>query len=113
MLSKFRGLPDPRERTCEWMLAVHFGVAVRANEEDRIGGDKMRHMIQHRHCATVGPVQIVQHQHQRRTAAKRGNQELRYRVEQSESAPLPYRSGTGFGQYLPMQVAQRRRDARK
>src|SRR5277367_1869737 len=72
---------DTEQCDGERMLAVHFGVAVGADQQNRIAGDEMSDVTQHRYRPAVRPMQVVQDEYEGRPARNRDSQ-LRYRIEQ-------------------------------
>ena len=72
------------ERIGQRMLRVELDVAIGAEQEQTMLRGEARHVAQHGDRALVGPVQIVEHQHDRR-ARRGGDQELADGVEQAEA----------------------------
>ena len=73
-----------RQRVGERVLAVQLDVAVRAEHEQPLLRREARDVAQHRDGAAVRPVQVVEHEHDRRARRQR-DQELRDGIEQAEA----------------------------
>ena len=109
-LSKLRKPIKTRERTGKRMLAINFGVAIRTDQQNRIRGNEVRDVAQHRDRAAIGPVQIVENQDQR-ACARNGDQKLRNRIEEAKA--FVFLVDRSRLRNIPNRVVQRRCDARE
>ena len=66
------------------MLPVELPVAIRADDQQPLLRREAHDVAQHRDRAAVSPVEVVEHQHERRPH-RRGEEELRDGVEQPEA----------------------------
>ncbi len=81
-------IPRPAHRgyrAGKWMLTIHLRVTVGAQQQDRIGGNEMRHMTDHRYRAAIGPMEIIEYQQHGGPLCNR-DEELGDRIEQ----PKPF-----------------------
>jgi len=66
------------------VLPVELPVAIRADDQQPLLRREAHDVAQHRDRAAVSPVEVVEHQHERRPH-RRGEEELRDGVEQPEA----------------------------
>ena len=70
------------------MLPVELPVAIRADDQQPLLRREAHDVAQHRDRAAVSPVEVVEHQHERRPH-RRGEEELRAGAAAAGSAPRP------------------------
>ena len=84
--------PQNRNRVGQWVRAVELDVSIRAHDQDALAAKVAREVLQQQQRRLVGPVQVVEHQHDR-ARSRRVREERRHALEHPQPLGVAFERG--------------------